>query len=68
MLSCSHSGRLGIEECKVASPTKIYMTRVALKNHKMGRKRKNQLNNKGTTPTRAAFFGDDVATESHKSA
>ncbi len=48
----------------MASPTKIYMTRVALKTHKMGRKRKNQLNNKGTTPTRAAFFGDEAPASS----
>jgi len=42
----------------VASPTKIYMTRVALKEKKKGRKRKNRLENYGTTPTMAAFFGD----------
>jgi hypothetical protein len=42
----------------VASATAVYMTRVRLKKHKSGRKRKNQLNNKGTTPTQSAFFGD----------
>jgi hypothetical protein len=42
----------------MASATAIYMTRVKLKNHKAGRKRKNRLNNKGTTPTQAALFGD----------
>lgn len=45
----------------MASPTAIYMTRVRLKTKKAGRKRKNQLNNKGTTPTKAAFFGDAPA-------
>ena len=44
----------------MASPTKIYMTRVRLKTKKAGRKRKNKLANHGTTPTRAAFFGDEA--------
>lgn len=42
----------------MGSVTRIYMTRVRLKTRKMGRKRKNQLENRGTTPTQAAFFGD----------
>lgn len=42
----------------MASITKVYMTRVRLKTAKAGRKRKNRLENHGTTPTRAAFFGD----------
>lgn len=42
----------------MASPTKVYMTRVALKTHKAGRKRKNRLNNRGTTPAWDVFFGD----------
>ena len=42
----------------MASLTKIYMTRVALKIKKMGRKRKNQLNTRGTTPSKAVFFGE----------
>ena len=42
----------------MASPTKVYMTRVRLKTKKAGRKRKNRLENHGTTPTRAVFFSD----------
>ena len=42
----------------MASPTKVYMCRVRLKTKKAGRKRKNKLANHGTTPTKAAFFGD----------
>jgi hypothetical protein len=42
------------------------MTRVRLKVRKMGRKRKNALNNQGTTPTRAAFFGDVAAEKQAK--
>jgi hypothetical protein len=42
----------------VASPTKIYMTRVRLKTKNAGRKRKNRLENHGTTPSKAVFFGD----------
>lgn len=42
----------------MASVTKVYMTRVRLKTAKAGRKRKNRLENHGTTPTRAAFFGE----------
>lgn len=45
----------------MASPTKVYMTRVALKTHKAGRKRKNRLNNHGTTPSWDVFFGDAKA-------
>jgi hypothetical protein len=37
------------------------MTRVKLKTRKAGKKRKNQLNNKGTTPTKSSFFGDAPA-------
>jgi hypothetical protein len=42
----------------MASATTIFMTRVRLKVRKQGRKRKNQINNKGTTPTQSALFGD----------
>lgn len=42
----------------MASPTKVYTTRIKLKTRKAGRKRKNKLQNHGTTPTKAAFFGD----------
>jgi hypothetical protein len=42
------------------------MTRVRLKTRKMGRKRKNELENKGTTPSRAAFFGDAPAEKQTK--
>jgi len=45
----------------VASLTRVYMTRVRLKERKMGRKRKNQLENRGSTPSRAVFFGDEKA-------
>lgn len=34
------------------------MTRQRMKVKKMGRKRKNRLENYGSTPTQAAFFGD----------
>jgi hypothetical protein len=34
------------------------MTRKRLREKNMGRKRKNQLAKKGSTPTREAFFGD----------
>lgn len=44
----------------MASPTKVFMTRVRLKTRNAGRKRKNLLQSRGTTPTRAAFFGDDA--------
>jgi hypothetical protein len=37
------------------------MTRARIKERKAGRKRKNKLENFGTTPTRAAFFGDTPA-------
>lgn len=42
----------------MASITKVHMTRVRLKVRNAGRKRKNQLNNRGTTPTWSAFFGE----------
>lgn len=42
----------------MASCTKVYMTRVRLKTRKAGRKRKNALENHGTTPSKAAFFGE----------
>ena len=45
----------------MASPTKVYMTRVRLKTRKAGRKRKNRLENHGTTPSRAVLFGDVAA-------
>lgn len=48
----------------MASLTKVFMTRVRLKTAKAGRKRKNALEKKGTTPTRAAFFGDAPKAES----
>ena len=50
----------------MGSVTHVYMTRVRLKVRKMGRKRKNQLNNQGSTPTRAAFFGDAAAEKQAK--
>ncbi len=42
----------------MASITKVYMRRVRLKQRKMGRKRKNRLENQGTTPSKAELFGD----------
>ena len=42
----------------MASPTKVYMTRVRLKTRKAARRRKNRLETRGTTPSQAAFFGD----------
>ncbi len=50
----------------MGSVTHVYMTRVRLKTRKMGRKRKNTLANKGTTPSRAAFFGDATAEKQSK--
>lgn len=50
----------------MASVTKVYMTRVRLKTAKAGRKRKNALEKHGTTPTRAAFFGDAPKSETPK--
>ncbi len=50
----------------MASVTHVYMTRGRLKNRKMGRKRKNALENKGTTPSRAALFGDAPAAKQSK--
>ena len=52
----------------MASPTKVYMTRVALKTHKAGRRRKNRLNNHGTTPTWETFFGDGQPTAHEQAA
>ena len=49
------------KESDVASPTKVYMTRVRLKTRNAGRKRKNLLDSRGTTPTWEAFFGEDGA-------
>lgn len=42
----------------MASCTKVFMTRVRFKTRNAGRKRKNHLDNHGTTPSQAAFFGD----------
>lgn len=50
----------------MASLTRIYMTRVRLKVRKMGRKRKNQIESQGSTPTRAVFFGDVSAQKEAK--
>ena len=57
----SFTGPFDSEELNVASPTKVYMRRQQMKVKKMGRKRKNYQANFGTTPTRAAFFGDAPA-------
>jgi hypothetical protein len=46
----------------MASPTKVYMTRVRLKMHKSGRKRKNRLARHGTTLPKSVFFGDTEPT------
>lgn len=51
----------------MASVTHIYMTRVRLKTHKMGRKRKNQIESRGSTPSRAAFFGDANVSDAPRS-
>lgn len=48
----------------MASPTKVYMTRIRLKRVKAGRKRKNYLAKHGTTPPKAVFFGDVPKPES----
>ena len=50
----------------MASLTRIYMNRVRLKVHKMGRKRKNHQAHVGSTPTRAALFGDAPVTQETK--
>lgn len=42
----------------MASCTKVYKARKALKKKKAGRKRKNKLAKHGTTPDKATFFGD----------
>ncbi len=42
----------------MASNTTILHRRDRLKKKKAGRKRKARLARKGTTPTKAAFFGD----------
>ena len=44
----------------VASSTKVYKVRKRIKRRKMGRKRKNELARKGTTPPLAVFFGDET--------
>ena len=43
----------------MASLTKIFMTRNRIKLRSSGRKRKAKLRKQGTTPTRAALFGDE---------
>ncbi len=50
----------------MGSVTHVYMTRVRLKTRKAGRKRKNAIEAKGSTPSRAAFFGDEPAAKSAK--
>lgn len=50
----------------MASVTKVHMTRVRLKTAKAGRKRKNALEKRGTTPTRAAFFGEAPKSDAAK--
>ncbi|MBN1962706.1 MAG: hypothetical protein JW841_17375 [Deltaproteobacteria bacterium] len=50
----------------MASLTRIFMTKVRNKMRKMGHKRKSKLENQGSTPTRAAFFGDTKATKEVK--
>jgi hypothetical protein len=50
----------------VGSLTHVYMTRVRLKTKKAGRKRKNAIEHKGSTPTRAAFFGDEPTAKAAK--
>lgn len=43
----------------MASPTHIYMTRVRLKKRAQGKARKKKVAREGTTPTKAAVFGDN---------
>lgn len=42
----------------MASWTQVYMTRKRIKAKKMGRARKLKIARTGSTPSRAAFFGD----------
>lgn len=42
----------------MASATRVYKARLRMKNKKQGRKRKIEIARKGSTPTRAVFFGD----------
>jgi len=42
----------------VASCTKAFRVKKKRKTRNQGRKRKAQLDNKGTTPDKATFFGD----------
>lgn len=48
----------------MASCTKVTETRRRLKQHNMGRARKNKLARVGSTPTKAQFFGDAPAKSS----
>ncbi|MBI5508174.1 MAG: hypothetical protein HY903_05425 [Deltaproteobacteria bacterium] len=45
----------------MASPTRVYMQRNRIKAKKAGKKRKQQLEKHGSTPTRAALFGESKA-------
>jgi hypothetical protein len=47
----------------MASWTQVYMTRKRIKAKKMGRSRKKATERNGSTPTRAAFFGDAAASK-----
>ena len=42
----------------MASPTHIFMCRNRIKDKKKNKKRKQQLEKHGSTPTKDAFFGD----------
>ncbi len=42
----------------MASCTKVYKVRKRLKQRKSGRDRKHQLERNGSTPSKAAFFGE----------
>ena len=42
----------------MASATRVYKARARLKRRKRGLKRKNELNRKGSTPSKEEFFGD----------
>ena len=45
----------------MASATKVYKVRKKLKALKQGRDRKNKIDKEGSTPTKAAVFGDTPA-------
>jgi hypothetical protein len=45
----------------MASPTRAYKVRKKLKKKQLGRARKNKLAKHGSTPSKAAFFGDKSA-------